>query len=105
MGAPVEKAPEKGKEGEGELEKEAKKLKDAKEAKKNGKDAKPEVEMSDEDAALKENLELMVTRAGDPQAGVAKLALETMRREIKTATRCVLVRVSRTAVPNPGSGI
>jgi len=93
MGAPSEKAPpakkEEGKAVEGELEKEAKKLKDAKEAKKNGKDAKPEVEMSEEDAALKENLELMVTRAGDPAAGVAKLALETMRKEIKTATRCV----------------
>jgi hypothetical protein len=45
------------------------------------------MEMSEEDAALKENLELMVMRASDPQEGVAKLALETMRREIRTATR------------------
>ena len=49
--------------------------------------AHPEVELSDEDLALKENLELMVTRSADPKAGVAKLAMETMRSEIKTATR------------------
>jgi len=54
---------------------------------KGNKDKKPEMEMSEEDAALKENLELMVMRASDPQEGVAKLALETMRREIRTATR------------------
>ena len=53
-----------------------------------GKDKTPEVELSEEDAALKENLELMVMRASDPKAAVAKLALETMRREIRTATRC-----------------
>jgi len=46
------------------------------------------VELSEEDAALKENLELMVMRASDPKAAVAKLALETMRSEIRTATRC-----------------
>jgi 26S proteasome regulatory subunit N1 len=54
----------------------------------NGK-PKLEQELSEEDAALKENLELMVMRASDPKTGVAKLALETMRREIRTATRCV----------------
>jgi 26S proteasome regulatory subunit N1 len=37
--------------------------------------------------ALKENLELMVVRSADPKAGVAKLAMETMRSEIKSATR------------------
>ena len=46
-----------------------------------------DVELSDEDLALKENLELCVTRSADPKAGVAKLAMETMRREIKSATR------------------
>ena len=56
-------------------------------AKGNKKDEKKEVELSDEDLALKENLELMVTRSADPKAGVAKLAMETMRSEIKTATR------------------
>lgn len=75
-----------------EKEKETKKTDDgsvdgAKDASKNGK-AKLEAELSEEDAALKENLELMVMRASDPKAGVAKLALETMRREIRTATRC-----------------
>ena len=53
---------------------------------KNKKDEKKEVELSEEDLALKENLELMVTRSADPQAGVAKLAMETMRSSIKTAT-------------------
>lgn len=53
---------------------------------KNKKDEKKEVELSEEDAALKENLELMVTRSADPQAGVAKLAMETMRSSIKSAT-------------------
>ena len=62
---------------------------------KNGKDKKNEVELSEEDAALKENLELMVMRASDPKAGVAKLALETMRREIRTATRCASARATR----------
>mmetsp|Transcript_8940 Transcript_8940/g.29445 ORF Transcript_8940/g.29445 Transcript_8940/m.29445 type:complete len:913 (-) Transcript_8940:65-2803(-) len=62
---------------------------------KGNKDKKPEMEMSEEDAALKENLELMVMRASDPQEGVAKLALETMRREIRTATS------SMTSVPKP----
>lgn len=53
---------------------------------KNKGDEKKEVELSEEDAALKENLELMVTRSGDPQAGVAKLAMETMRSSIKSST-------------------
>ena len=52
------------------------------------KEEKKVVELSDEDLALKENLELMVTRVADPDSGVAKLALETMRKEIRTATRC-----------------
>ncbi|XP_022839583.1 26S proteasome regulatory complex, non-ATPase subcomplex, Rpn1 subunit, partial [Ostreococcus tauri] len=60
----------------------------------NGK-PKLEQELSEEDAALKENLELMVMRASDPKTGVAKLALETMRREIRTATS------SMTSVPKP----
>ena len=51
------------------------------------KDEQKEVELSEEDMALKENLELMVVRSADPKAGVAKLAMETMRSEIKSATR------------------
>lgn len=61
------------------------------EASKDGKkpaDApKKEVELSEEDLAIKEGLELMVTRASDPEPGVVKLALEGMRNEIRTATR------------------
>jgi hypothetical protein len=34
---------------------------------------------SEEDAALKENLELMVERLQDKEAGVQKLALEQLR--------------------------
>ena len=52
-----------------------------------GKDAKPEIELSEEDLQLKTNLELLVQRVMDSKAGVAKLALESMRTEIKTATR------------------
>ena len=76
----------KGSEDEGKTEK------DGKPKPTNGKDKKTEVELSEEDAALKENLELMVMRASDPKAGVAKLALETMRSEIRTATRYVTAR-------------
>ena len=49
--------------------------------------AKPEIELSEEDLQLKTNLEVLVQRAMDSKAGVAKLALENMRTEIKTATR------------------
>ena len=66
---------------------ESKKGETSKDEKGNKKDEKKEVELSDEDLALKENLELCVTRSADPKAGVAKLAMETMRREIKSATR------------------
>ena len=49
--------------------------------------AKPEIELSEEDLQLKTNLEVLVQRAMDSKAGVAKLALENMRTELKTATR------------------
>ena len=58
-----------------------------KSTKTTGKDAKPEIELSEEDLQLKTNLELLVQRGMDSKAGVAKLALESMRTEIKTATR------------------
>ena len=58
-----------------------------KSTKTTGKDAKPEIELSEEDLQLKTNLELLVQRVMDSKAGVAKLALERMRTEIKTATR------------------
>mmetsp|Transcript_8280 Transcript_8280/g.24366 ORF Transcript_8280/g.24366 Transcript_8280/m.24366 type:complete len:927 (+) Transcript_8280:125-2905(+) len=57
--------------------------------------AKPEIELSEEDLQLKTNLEVLVQRAMDSKAGVAKLALENMRTEIKTATS------SMTSVPKP----
>jgi 26S proteasome regulatory subunit N1 len=54
-------------------------------------------ELSDEDKKLKEDLELSVTRICDPkeQPGVKKLALETLRELIRTAT------ASMTSVPKP----
>ena len=58
-----------------------------KSTKTTGKDAKPEIELSEGDLQLKTNLELLVQRVMDSKAGVAKLALESMRTEIKTATR------------------
>lgn len=72
----------------------------------NGKDAAPgkggkgkgkeEVEpLSDEDQALKDNLELMVERLADADAGVVKLALGSMLAEIRSAT------ASMTSVPKP----
>lgn len=65
-----------------------KKKSSAKDGTTGGKDAKPaEVELSEEDLQLKTNLELLVQRVMDSKAGVAKLALESMRTEIKTATR------------------
>eukprot|EP00271_Cylindrocystis_brebissonii_P003252 TRINITY_DN1402_c0_g1_i1.p1 TRINITY_DN1402_c0_g1~~TRINITY_DN1402_c0_g1_i1.p1 ORF type:complete len:915 (+),score=203.59 TRINITY_DN1402_c0_g1_i1:289-3033(+) len=68
--------------------------KDAKDGKKK-KDEKKEDELSEEDLALKESLELLVTRVQDEEAGVQKLALESMRQEIRTATS------SMTSVPKP----
>jgi len=54
-----------------------------------------EEEMSEEDIQKKEELELMVTRIQDPEEGVQRLALETLKTEIKSAT------ASMTAVPKP----
>ena len=51
------------------------------------KDEKKVVELSEEDLQIKENLELLVERTAYKKAGVAKLAMETMRSEIKSATR------------------
>lgn len=74
----------------------AKNLKPADDPKKNKKtpdDA--DDELSEEDRALKEKLELLVTRAMDKDVGVQKLALETIRTEIRSATS------SMTSVPKP----
>ncbi|KAL3695426.1 hypothetical protein R1sor_009502 [Riccia sorocarpa] len=68
--------------------------KDSKDSKKK-KDEKKEEELSEEDAALKEQLELYVERVNDSNPGVQKMALESMRQEIRTATS------SMTSVPKP----
>jgi 26S proteasome regulatory subunit N1 len=69
------------------------KKKDAK-PKGKGKD-EPVQDLSEEDQELKKNLELMVERVSDPDAGVQKLALQSITKEIKTATS------SMTSVPKP----
>ncbi|GIL54030.1 hypothetical protein Vafri_9585 [Volvox africanus] len=71
--------------------------KGAKEEKKGakGKDEEKEPELSEEDLALKANLDLMVERLGDPDPGVVKLSLTTMISEIRSAT------ASMTSVPKP----
>lgn len=63
---------------------------------KNGKaEEDPDAELSEEDRALKERLQLMVLRTMDHDEGVQKLALETIRSEIRSAT------ASMTSVPKP----
>ncbi|KAG4980256.1 hypothetical protein JHK85_034214 [Glycine max] len=60
--------------------------------------AKKKVEnedLSDEDLALKQQLELYVERVQDPDQGLQKVALESMRQEIRTSTS------SMTSVPKP----
>lgn len=54
-----------------------------------------EDELSEEDHALKEMLDLLVARAMDSDSGVQKLALESIRNEIRSATS------SMTSVPKP----
>ncbi|PKA58629.1 26S proteasome non-ATPase regulatory subunit 2 1A [Apostasia shenzhenica] len=62
---------------------------------KKRKDEKKEEDLSDEDLALKQQLELYVERVEDADPGVQKLALESMRQEIRSATS------SMTSVPKP----
>ncbi|XVF02046.1 hypothetical protein REPUB_Repub04eG0142400 [Reevesia pubescens] len=50
---------------------------------------------SEEDLALKQQLELYVERVQDPDPGLQKVALESMRQEIRTSTS------SMTSVPKP----
>ncbi|KXZ55777.1 hypothetical protein GPECTOR_2g1327 [Gonium pectorale] len=60
-----------------------------------GKEEDKEPELSEEDLALKTNLEMMVERLGDAEPGVVKLALNSMISEIRSAT------ASMTSVPKP----
>ncbi|KAM3573375.1 hypothetical protein VYU27_004675 [Nannochloropsis oceanica] len=59
------------------------------------KDKKDKDEISAEDQALLEGLELAVERVQDKDAGVQKMALEHLRKEIRAATS------SMTSVPKP----
>ncbi|KAF5744081.1 hypothetical protein HS088_TW08G00674 [Tripterygium wilfordii] len=59
------------------------------------KDDKKDEDLSEEDLALKQQLELYVERVQDPNPGLQKVALESMRHEIRTSTS------SMTSVPKP----
>ncbi|KAI4378335.1 hypothetical protein MLD38_015826 [Melastoma candidum] len=59
------------------------------------KDDKKDEDLSEEDLALKQQLELYVERVQDPNPGLQKVALESMRQEIRSATS------SMTSVPKP----
>lgn len=59
------------------------------------KDDKKDEDLSEEDLALKQQLELYVERVQDPDPGLQKTALESMRQEIRTSTS------SMTSVPKP----
>lgn len=59
------------------------------------KDEKKDEDLSEEDLALKQQLELYVERVQDSDPELQKVALESMRQEIRTATS------SMTSVPKP----
>ncbi|XP_052177736.1 LOW QUALITY PROTEIN: 26S proteasome non-ATPase regulatory subunit 2 homolog A-like [Diospyros lotus] len=59
------------------------------------KDEKKDEDLSEEDLALKQQLELYVERVQDSDPGLQKVALESMRQEIRTSTS------SMTSVPKP----
>ncbi|GFP86441.1 26S proteasome non-ATPase regulatory subunit 2 homolog a [Phtheirospermum japonicum] len=59
------------------------------------KDDKKDEDLSEEDLALKQQLELYVERVQDADPGLQKVALESMRQEIRTSTS------SMTSVPKP----
>eukprot|EP01006_Ploeotia_vitrea_P006563 TRINITY_DN13838_c0_g1_i1.p1 TRINITY_DN13838_c0_g1~~TRINITY_DN13838_c0_g1_i1.p1 ORF type:complete len:889 (-),score=131.33 TRINITY_DN13838_c0_g1_i1:230-2896(-) len=80
-------ANEKDQKDKKETEKEDKSKKDEKEDKKE--------ELSEEDQAIKDKVDELVGKIQDPEVGVAKLALATLRTELKTSTGTV------TAVPKP----
>ncbi|XP_071735874.1 26S proteasome non-ATPase regulatory subunit 2 homolog A-like [Rutidosis leptorrhynchoides] len=62
---------------------------------KKKKDEKKDEDLSEEDLALKQQLELYVERVSDADLGLQKVALESMRQEIRTSTS------SMTSVPKP----
>ena len=72
-----------------------KKKTDEKEPKGKGKKVKEEDELSEEDQQIKSEMELLVTRVQDPELALRAAALQTMVKEIRTATS------SMTSVPKP----
>ncbi|XP_075669512.1 26S proteasome non-ATPase regulatory subunit 2 homolog A-like [Castanea sativa] len=62
---------------------------------KNKKEEKKDEDLSEEDLALKQQLELYVERVQDADPNLQKVALESMRQEIRTSTS------SMTSVPKP----
>lgn len=68
---------------------------DAKAKKKPEKQTDPDADLSEEDLELKRNIELLVERAQDKDAGIAKAALDSITKDIHTTTS------SMTAVPKP----
>ncbi|GMY10201.1 26S proteasome non-ATPase regulatory subunit 2 homolog A [Fagus crenata] len=62
---------------------------------KKKKEEKREEDLSDEDLALKQQLELYVERVQDADPALQRVALESMRQEIRTSTS------SMTSVPKP----
>ncbi|XP_065875690.1 26S proteasome non-ATPase regulatory subunit 2 homolog A-like [Euphorbia lathyris] len=55
------------------------------------KDDKKNADLSDEDIALKQQLELYVERIQDPDPGLQKVALESMRQGLRSATSSMTV--------------
>ena len=80
--------------GKGDKDSDENKI-DVGEKKTDDKKTKTADELSEEDKALMESLSLSVERTTDPSPGVVALALELMRKEIKSATS------SMTSVPKP----
>ena len=72
-----------------------KKKADEKEPKGKGKKVKEEDELFEEDQQIKSEMELLVTRVQDPELALRAAALQTMVKEIRTATS------SMTSVPKP----
>ena len=81
------KKPEAKKEGKADAGKEG--------AGKKGKGKEKEEEIDPEDQALMDELELLVTRCRDPEAGLRRAALDKMRDQVRTSAS------SMTAVPKP----
>jgi len=61
----------------------------SKDAKKPGDKKVQKQELTEEDLAKKAEVDLLAERVQDPDAGVQKLALDTLREEIRTSTAYV----------------